>query len=288
LLLGVATAFSPVLWPATAVVALFAVAAVSERRLMRLRSIGVMLGIAAAVLLPWTGSLVTHPQLLVRGMGLPEPLSLPRPLAAQDLVLLHPGGPAQPPMWILGPLVLAALVGMARARGATAARCGVGLFLLATTGSLLISRAHGASPVDPSVRFWTGSTAALAALGLLVAAVIAGDRARPALRRYAFGWRQPAAAVIGLGLLVGTGTAVVGLLGRGVDRPLTGDTHNLLPVFAAAEVGRATSPRLVVLDGPETAGNGAPVRYAVVRDPNGARLGDADVARLTEQQTKRG
>jgi hypothetical protein len=240
-----------------------------------------MLCTAAAVLLPWTVSLVIHPQLLVRGMGLPEAIATARPLSAPNLVLMHPGGPAQPPIWVLGPLVLAGLVGLVRARSAIAARVGVGLFLVATSGSLLISRADGPSPENAAIRYWTGSTAALAALGLLVAALVAGDRARPALRRYAFGWRQPAAAVLGLALIAGTGIAVVGLIGRGVDRPLTGDTHTLLPVFAAAEVGRSTSPRLVVLDGPVTGGAGAPVRYAVVRDPNGARLGDADVARLS-------
>lgn len=280
LLLGVTTAFSPVVWPATAIAAGCAVAVLSGGRLLRLRSAGLMLATAAAVLLPWTGSVAVHPHLFVRGMGLPEVLAARQPLSAADLVLMHPGGPAQPPVWVLGPLVLAALVGLVRLRNPLAARVGVGLFVLGTAGSLLISRAGGASAQDPAVRFWTGSTATLAALGAVIAAVVAGDRTRPALRRYAFGWRQPVVALIGLGLLAGTATTVVGLLIRGVDRPLTGSTRSLLPVFAAAEVGRDTSPRLVVLDGPAASGPGA-VRYAVVRDPDGVRLGDADVTRFT-------
>lgn len=280
LLLGVVTAFSPVVWPAAAIVAGVIVAVLPGGRLIGLRSAGLMLVTSAAVLLPWTGSLVAHPHLLVRGMGLPEALAMRRPLSAPDVVLMHPAGPAQPPVWVLGPLVVAGILGLGRARKAMAARVGFGLFVLATTGSLLISRLDGASRDNPAIRYWTGSTATLAALGVVVAALVAGDQARSALRRYAFGWRQPAAALVAVGLLVGTATSVVGLLVRGVDRPLTGSTRNLLPVFAAAEVGRETSPRLVVLDGSGTGGTGA-VRYAVVRDPNGARLGDADVSRFT-------
>jgi hypothetical protein len=181
-------------------------------------------------------------------------------------------------VWVLGPLVAAALVGLGRVRRPATARLGVLLFLLAATGSLLISRQSGAVAGDPTIRYWTGVTAALGTLGLLTAALVAGERARPALRTYAFGWRQPAAVLVAGGVLAGTVTSLFALLSRGVDQPLTGDSSSLLPVFAAAEVGRATSPRLVVLDGP-LGGVDGPVRYAVVRDPDGPRLGDADVTR---------
>lgn len=286
LLLGVVTAFTPVVWPATAVLSLGAIALLTERRLVRLRQSVVMLVVAAAVLLPWTVSLVLHPRLLVRGLGLPETLTSLRPLSAPDVVLLHPGGPAQPPIWVIGPLIVAAVVGLARARRPVASRLAVSLFVLAATGSLLISRQPGAAPGDPTVRFWTGATAALGVLALLAAALLAGEGARPALRRYAFGWRQPAAALLAVALLAGTATAVIAMVARGVDQPLTDDSHSLLPVFAAAEVGRPTSPRLVVLDGPVGGGAGA-IRYAVVRDPDGARFGDADVTRDRENATDR-
>src|SRR5207302_5469344 len=114
------------------------------------------------------------------------------------------------------------------------------------------------------------------ALGLIAAALVGADQARSSLRRFAFGWRQSVAVVTGLALLAGTATAAGALLARGVDDPLTGHGAAILPVFAAAEVGRPTSPRLVVLDG---SGNGrGPAGYTVVRTPDGTRLGDADVA----------
>ena len=281
LLLALVTAFAPVVWPVTAVMAGVCVAMSADKRLARLRLSAVLLAVAPVVLLPWTVSLLSHPRLLVRGLGLPEDLATSRPLSAVDVVLLHPGGPALPPVWVLGPLVVVAVIGLIRVRRPSVARLGVLLFLVAASGSLLISRQSGAAVDNPSVRYWTGVTAALATLGLLTAALIAGEQARPALSTYAFGWRQPAAAVLAVGLLVGTATSVVALLARGVDRPLTGDSQSLLPVFAAAEVARSTSPRLIVLAGPRDGANG-PIRYAVIRDPDGPRLGDADVTRDRE------
>jgi GT2 family glycosyltransferase len=277
LLLAVASAFSPVLWPAVLLVAVGVLVVVPGRRLSRLRSVAVLLVVAAAALLPWTFSVVEHPQLMVRGLGLPESLAAARPLATADLVLMHPGGPALPPVWVLAPLVAAAIVGLGRVAHRGAARAGFAVFLLAVAGSVVISRQDGAVFADSSVRYWTGATAALGALGLVVAALVAGNLARPALRRYAFGWRQPAAGLVAAGLLAGTGTAVVAMLVRGVDRPLTGSETALLPEFASAEAGRATAPRLVVLDG--SGDRDAEVRYGIIRNQDGLRLGDADVSR---------
>ncbi len=275
LVLAVATAFSPVMWPITAIVSAGALV-VRGRRLHRLLSIAALLVTAGAALLPWTLSVPQHPELMVRGLGLVEPLRTARPLPTADLVLMHPGGPAQPWVWVLAPLLAVAVVGLGRTAHRLAARAGFALFLLAVVGSVLISRQGGANVDDPSVHYWTGATATVAALGALVAALVAGNLARPALRRYAFGWRQPLTGLLVAALLAGTGVAVVQMLVRGIDRPLTGNTSALLPEFAAAEVGRSTAPRLVVLDGSGN-GTGAQVRYGVIRDPDGLRLGDADV-----------
>jgi GT2 family glycosyltransferase len=275
LVLAVAAAFSPVLWPLTAVVAAGSLI-LAGRRSRRLVSALAMLVTAAAACLPWTVSVLHHPALLVRGLGLVEPLHTPRPLPTADLVLMHPGGPAQPWVWVLAPVLAAAFVGLGRASHRVAARVGVAVFLLAVVGSVLVSRQTGAAVDDASVHYWTGATATVAALGVLIAALVAGNLARPALRRYAFGWRQPVTGLLVAALLAGTGVAVVQMLVRGLDRPLTGDTSALLPEFAAAEVGRSTAPRLLVLDG-VAGGTDSQVRYGVIRDPSGLRLGDADV-----------
>jgi hypothetical protein len=217
--------------------------------------------------------------LLLRGLGLPEPLAASRALPTADLVLMHPGGPALPPVWVLAPLVVAGIVGLGRTTHRVTARVAFAVYVAAVVGSVVISRQDGAVFADPAIRYWTGATAAMGALGLLAAALTAANLARPALRRYAFGWRQPAAGLIAVGVLAGTGVTVVDLLAHGVDRPLTGNTRSLLPEFASAEVGRATAPRLLVLDRGESGGVDAEVRYGIIRDPDGLRLGDADVAR---------
>src|SRR4051812_28478920 len=289
-LLAVVTAFTPVVWLITAVVLLLVVA-MERERLGRLRSAAVLLLVSAVLLVPWVGTLVQHPRLLVSGMGVPEQLSSRRPLAAAELLLMHPGGPAQPPLWVLAPLVAAAVVGLARARHHMVARAGFLVFIVGGAAALVASRITGVDPLDASIRYWTGAALAVAALGALLAAVVAGDRARPALRQHAFGWRQAGASVIALALLAGTATAAGALVVHGSARPLTGEQATVLPVFAAAEVGRGTSPKLVVLGRPGGSGGGgtgaggagaggagAPVRYALDRDPDGWRLGDADVA----------
>ena len=278
LVLAVTAAFGPVLWPVTAAVGAGALLA-PGRRLHRLGSVAATLVTALAALLPWTVSVLQHPALLVRGLGLSEPLRSSRPLPTADVLLMHPGGPAQPWVWALAPMVAAAVVGLGRASHRLAARAGFAVFLVAVAGSVLISRRTGAAPDDALAHYWTGPTAAVAALGVLMAAVVAANLARPALRRYTFGWRQPAVGLLVAAVLAGTGVAVVQMLVRGVDDPLTGDTSALLPEFAAAEVGRATAPRLLVLDGAGT-GTASRVRYGVIRDPNGLRLGDADVTSI--------
>jgi GT2 family glycosyltransferase len=275
LLLGIVAAFSPVLWPLAVVATLVVVAIHSSHRLAVLRSAMIMLGIALVVMIPWVWSVAQHPRLLVTGLGLPETLATTRPIGSADLLLLRPGGPGLPPLWVTAPLLPAALIGLVRARRRLAAQVGAAVFAAATAGSLVISHQSGAVTGNPAVRYWTGTTAAVAALGLMTAALVGADQARSALRRFAFGWRQPVAVVTGLGLLAGTVTAAAALLVRGVDDPLTGRNQPVLPVFAAAEVDRPTSPRLVVLDGPSAARG--PAGFSLVRTSDGPRLGDADV-----------
>jgi GT2 family glycosyltransferase len=278
LLLALVVAFAPVVWP-LAVVALAGALALFPGRRQRVSAVAVILGVPLAALMPWTGTVALHPRLLFAGSGLPETLTSRRPLPATDLLLMHPGGPAQPPWWVLGPVVVAALIGLARRRGARLARVGFLVFAVAVAGAIVETRVGGAG-ADPTVRFWTGVPLGLAALGVLTGALVAADRARGALRRHSFTWRQPAAALLAAAAIAGTGICVVAWSVRGADRPLTDSSAQLLPVFAAAEVARSTAPRIVVMRP-----DGAVIRYTLVRDPAGPRLGDADVLASTSRST---
>jgi GT2 family glycosyltransferase len=274
LMLAVVSAFAPGVWILAA--AAFVVLPVIRARaaLRSMATAAVVLAVPALVLLPWTVTVVGHPRLLLAGSGLPDVLATRRPLGSADVLLLHPGGPAQPPIWLLGPLVAAMLAGLLRAWQARAARVGLSLFVVGTGAALLVARLSGADAADPSVRYWTGVPLAVAAVGALIGGLVAADRSRDALRKYSFGWRQPVVALMTIAAVVGTTGAAAAWLVRGADRPLTDRSPQLLPVFAAAEVGRPTSPRVLALR--STRGI---VHYAVVRDARGPVIGDADVER---------
>jgi MYXO-CTERM domain-containing protein len=274
LLLALVAAFAPVVWPLAAASLVLVVGCVGAGRRQRALAAAAMLAVPVLVLMPWTTWLVQHPRLLIAGSGLSETFAARQPLGAADLLLMHPGGPAQPPVWVFAPFVLAAIVALCRRRGAALAVVGFAVFAVGVAGALVESRLTGAAASDPAVRYWAGVPLAVAALGALCAALVAADGARVALRRHTFGWRQPAAALLAAAAVVGSAVSLGAWVVRGAARPLTDATAVLLPVFAAAEVGRPTAPRVVALRS-----DGSVVRYALVREPSGPRLGDADVLR---------
>jgi GT2 family glycosyltransferase len=271
LLLALVSAFAPLVWPMAAVALL--VAASLARRAARGSAAVVVLAVPILALLPWSVDVLTHPRLLVAGMGLPDTFALRRPLGPADLLLLHPGGAGQPWPWLLAPLVVAALIGLVRVDRAVYARIGLLVLLTGLATALVVSRIDVPSPAV-GARYWVGAPLAVAAAGTLVAAVAAADRARQVLRGHSFGWRQPAAALLAGAALVGTAGLALTWLVRGADDPLTDRSATVLPVFAAAELARPTEPRILAL----RVSDGV-VRYALVRDPDGPRLGDADIRR---------
>ncbi|HET6817178.1 MAG TPA: glycosyltransferase family 2 protein [Mycobacteriales bacterium] len=271
LLLAVSAAFAPLLW---AVLALAAAAAIVVAVRPVARAFGrllIALATTLVVLLPWSAHVLAHPSLALRGAGLPESFRLSRAQPALDLVLLHPGGVAQPPRWLLVGYLLAGLAGLARSGGQRICRAGFAAFLVTVAAALVVSRVHVPAST-PDARYWTGVPLAVAGLALLTCALVAGVGARTALARYSFGWRQLAAVLVtAAAATASVGTAVV-WLGRGVARPLAHGEGQLLPPFAAATVELPTSPRALVLRS-----DGTGVSYALVRSAAGARLGDADV-----------
>jgi GT2 family glycosyltransferase len=271
LFLGVVAAFAPLVWVLVAA-ALLAGVALTAGRGVRVDATAVVLVVAFLVLLPWSLDVALHPWLLVAGMGLPETLATARPLQPADLLLLHPGGAGQPWPWLLVPFVLAGVAGVLRRQRAAAARVGVVVLLVGLGAAVVVTRLSGPVDANPAIRYWAGVPLAFAGAGVLAAGVVAADRARIVLRRYSFGWRQPLAAVLAGCALVATAGLAASWLVRGADEPLTDRDADLLPIFAAAELGRATSPRVLALRTDDGL-----IRFALVANPDGARLGDADV-----------
>jgi hypothetical protein len=273
LLLGVVTAFAPVVWVLVAA-ALVVGVVVTGGRGVRPAAVGMVLVVAFLVLLPWSIEAALHPRLLVTGLGLPETLASRQPLGAADLLLLQPGGAAQPWRWLLVPFVLAGVAGVLRRQRGAVARAGVVTLLVGSAAAVLITRLDGPVDANPAIRFWAGMPLAFAAAGALTAGLVAADRARVVLRHHSFGWRQPVAAILAGTALLATGGLAVSWVVRGADGPLTDRDATVLPVFAAAELGRSTSPRVLSLQVDDGL-----VRYALLADPDGPRMGDADVRR---------
>ncbi|MDQ1484731.1 MAG: hypothetical protein QOJ62_424, partial [Actinomycetota bacterium] len=132
LALAVATAFDPLVYALLApllVVALLV--ALLRRSWLGVRRAIVVLAVPPALLLPWSARLIHHPALLVLGVGQPSAqLQSPR-LRPVDVLLLHPGGPGMPPVWLYGVVLLAGLAGLLQLTRPGPARLG---WLLALTG----------------------------------------------------------------------------------------------------------------------------------------------------------
>ena len=268
LLLAVVTAAAPVLWPIAAVAVVVSLGAFARNLRSLLASVAT-LAVAPIVLLPWTWHVATSATLLLGGGGLPDTSASRRGLPVADLLLLRPGGPAQPPLWVWAPIIAMAVLGQLSAR--RAARVGLVLFAVGGAAALLVSRLTPLGTV-PYSRYWTGAPLVVAALGAVMAAVVAAEEGPTALRRRAFGWRHAAAAMLAVAALVGVVVAGVGWLARGSDHPLTASTASVLPVFAQAEAASPTAPRVLVLRS-----DGGTVHYSLIRGAAGPRLGDADL-----------
>ncbi len=233
----------------------------------------ILLAVPPLVLLPWTINLLDHPSSALTGFGPGAPGLADRGLRPTDVLLLHPGGPGLPTVWLAAPLLLAALAGLARGRGWRLALAGWGLAAVGLAGGVLVARVSGAplggGPVSPA---WPGVATAVAGAGLLLAAVVAADGLFGRLTGASFSWRQPlavalAVAAVGVPLLA----AVSWVRGAG-DTMLARRPAAALPAFVAAQVGGPAGTRALLLrPGP----NGT-LGYVLLRGA-GSRLGDADL-----------
>ena len=270
--LAVAAAFAPTLWPVAALCGLMVVAMASRPVGRGLGRLVLVLAVAFLVLLPWSWHVALHPALALRPLGPVDGFALPRAQDATDLLLLHPGGPAQPATWLTAGFVVAAVAALTRSSGRRVARAAFASYVVAVAAALALSRWHPPGAAA-DVRPWTGVPLAAAGLAALCCAVVAADRVRSVLASHSFGWRQVATSLISLAAVVATAGLAGSWLVRGVDGPLTGRSPQLLPAFAAATAGLPGSPRVLVLHA-----RGGGVGYALVRSASGPRLGDPDLS----------
>ncbi|MDG9703175.1 glycosyltransferase family 2 protein [Streptomyces sp. DH37] len=272
LLLTLTTAFTPVVWPVTAVLAL----AVLGLRVRRRDHAGayavraaVLLTVPMALLAPWSLELLTSPSAFLREAGLPYGEGA---ASATGLLTLDPGGPGTVGGPLFAGVVLAALAALLRSERRTAI---LAAWTTALTGLLFAALAGDSG--------WAGPATLVYGLALLAAAVLGAEGARGRVAAQSFGWRQPVAALIGLAAAVAPLVAAAVWTAGGADGPLSRRSPVQVPAFVAEESATRDRPRTLVLDGDTGTGNtvssaAARVSYTLVRG-SGARLGDGDVAR---------
>ena len=260
--LGVTCAFAPLLWPLSA--AVLVVGAIANLAIHggRRRGLAALLVavVPGALLWPWSGQALTHPSLFVAGTQVADPDVL-----GWHVLLLSPGGPGLPWVWVTAGLVGAALAGTVREafRGLALVCWGVALTGYAIAVALTHVRVDGA-PV------WPGLALQVTALGLLTSALVAANGARTRLARTSFGLRQLTSGVLAvLCLLLPLASGLSWLL-RGADGPVHRTDAEVLPAFAVAELQAAPGLRALLLK-PNADGT----LSFVLTDGDGRRLEDA-------------
>ncbi|MDI3390224.1 glycosyltransferase [Streptomyces sp. B-S-A8] len=262
LLLTVATAFTPVVWPIALVlgVALLVVrrADLSAYGLRFLAALGVPL----LVLAPWSLSLL--PFGFFRTTGLDYGAGSASGL---ELLGISPGGPGAGSggLLLIG-FVLAALAALLRGERNLAIHTA---WAVALTAFVFAALGNGSA--------WAGPATLVYGIALLAAAVVGAEGAHTRVAEQSFGWRQPVAALIAAAAVLGPLVAAVGWMVRGADGPLERRDPAQVPAFVAAESGTEDQPRTLVIDSESE----AEVGYVLVRG-SGARLGDAELAAAGE------
>ncbi|WP_158564206.1 glycosyltransferase [Jiangella anatolica] len=278
LLLAVVSAFVPLAWLIALVLAIVAAATVfgDRRSLLRL---GVLLAVAPVVLIPWTGSLISRPMLLVTEAGVPGPdLSDPE-LAPWSVLLQNPGGPGSGPLWLGAGIVVAAWFSLFRPVRRLAIASAWTVVGVALVAGIVLSRIAVSGPtLETPVAGWPGFATVVVAGGLLVATAIGAEGARERLSRASFGWRQPLAVIVaaaaGLAPIVAAGWWVA----RGAGDPIERRDPQILPAYVADEAAGPQGVRTLVLN---RADDGR-ITYALLRE-SGPRLGDAETSPPPEE-----
>ena len=108
LTIAVAAAFVPLVW----VVALIAALALIAVRPALWRNLAIVAVVPPVLLLPWTIQVASDPSALLLEVGLQQPGLAMHDLPARSMMLLSPGGPGIPPVWVTAGI---AFVGPGRA-----------------------------------------------------------------------------------------------------------------------------------------------------------------------------
>ncbi|MEV6308455.1 glycosyltransferase [Streptomyces sp. NPDC051840] len=258
LLLTLATAFTPVVWPLAVVLGIgVLVLRRDDIAAYGLRFLA-LAGTPMLVLAPWSLSLLSSPSGFLKEAGLDLGTGT---ASALDLLGISPAGPKAAGGVLLLGIVLAALAALLR---------GERQFAIRTAWVVVLVSLAFAAVSNGST--WAGPATLVYGAALLVAALLGADGARTRVAALSFGWRQPVAALIALAAALAPALAAAGWMIGGAAGPLERRDPVQVPAFVAEESGTRDQARTLVLGGSSP---GA-VSYTLVRG-SGARLGDAEL-----------
>jgi GT2 family glycosyltransferase len=175
LLTAVTAAFVPLVWVIVAGLLLVLLAARRWAWPVSLLNAAIVVVTPFLVLFPWSLNLLTRPSAFLLEAGLTRDGLSSASLRPSSLLLLHPGGPGLPPVWVTAGFALA-LVSLALTRRTALVVAGWLVAVAGFSAALAVSRSTvvpdgGGSPVSA----WPGAAMAIAAVGLLMAAAPAAD-----------------------------------------------------------------------------------------------------------------
>ncbi|MBO1338061.1 glycosyltransferase [Streptomyces sp. VRA16 Mangrove soil] len=264
LLLTLATAFTPLMWPIALVLGI-ALLVVRRGDIIAygLRFLAA-LGTPLLVLAPW--SLTLLPFGFFQEAGLPFGKGS---ATALGLLGASPGGSGTTGSLLLVGIVLAALAALLRQERRLAVLTAWAVALVALIFAVLSNNST-----------WAGPATLVYGIALLAAAALGADGARSRVAEQSFGWRQPVAALIAFAAAAGPLLLAAGWMIRGADGPLERRDPVQVPAFVAEEAGTRDQARTLILDG-----DTGDVSYALIRGA-GARLGDGELTRAAGDNGK--
>ena len=175
LVVALGAAFVPLLWGITLIATTVAALALRRGRPGTLGNLAIVVLVPPVLLMPWTLQVAARPSLFLLEAGL-QPGGLASPdLPARSLMLLSPGGPGLPPVWVTAGLAVAALAALLASRRRVLVMAGWGVAMLGLLVAIALRHASVRPAGQAVVTAWPGPALAVAAVGLLLAAVAAGD-----------------------------------------------------------------------------------------------------------------
>ncbi|MFI6288851.1 glycosyltransferase [Streptomyces sp. NPDC051018] len=259
LLLTVATAFTPVVWPLAVVLGIgVLVLRRDDITAYALRFLAAV-GTPMLVLAPWSLTLLGDPSAFFREAGRDIGSGT---ASATDLLAIAPGGPKAAGTLLLIGIVVAALSALLREDRQFAIRTA---WAAALAGLVLAVLSNGSG--------WAGPATLVYGIALIAAAVLGAELGRTRVSSQSFGWRQPLAILVAAAAGLAPLYLAAAWMISGADGPLERRDPVQVPAFVAEESGTRDQPRTLVLGGTSA----AEVPYTLVRG-SGGRLGDAELA----------